>query len=289
MIINKICGIYKILNVIDNNKYIGSSNEIEKREYTHFNNLRNNNHINSKLQEAYNIVGEKNFKFSIIKEVRFPINYNSFNIRKGLEIIEQAFVDYLDPEYNICKKIVSSRLGVKHSEEAKNKMSESHKGKILSRDHIEKIRKANTGKSCKYKGIKKDRSIIEKIILKINKKVDQYSINGEYIKSYISIKQASEITNIIPQNISACCNNITKIAGNYIWKFSRNENNKIEPYIRSTAKQILQFKDNTLIKEYNSILEASKILECDKSAISRCLNGKSKTSMGFLWKFKDKN
>ena len=62
------------------------------------------------------------------------------------------------------------------------------------------------------------------------------------------------------------------------------ENKPIE-----TKKYVLQFeKDGTFVKEWKSILEASKWLGCSKNAIISCCNGISKTSMGYIWRYKDK-
>lgn len=46
-------------------------------------------------------------------------------------------------------------------------------------------------------------------------------------------------------------------------------------------------KTNKIINIYNSIHDASKDVGVTVQAISRCANGKSKTSAGFKWKFVD--
>ncbi len=62
------CGIYKIENLIDGKIYIGSSVNIENREYKHFWMLNKNIHDNNHLQNIFNKIGRKNFKFEIIEE-----------------------------------------------------------------------------------------------------------------------------------------------------------------------------------------------------------------------------
>lgn len=44
-------------------------------------------------------------------------------------------------------------------------------------------------------------------------------------------------------------------------------------------------ESNNILKMYNSISEASEDMEITIQAISRCLNGRSKTSKGYKWKF----
>ena len=62
------CGIYKIENLIDGKTYIGSSVNLESREYKYFWMLERGSHDNIHLQNSYNKFGKVNFKFTIIEE-----------------------------------------------------------------------------------------------------------------------------------------------------------------------------------------------------------------------------
>jgi group I intron endonuclease len=56
------------------------------------------------------------------------------------------------------------------------------------------------------------------------------------------------------------------------------------------SKSIQQFTlDNILIREWDSLNHASKTLNIDITGISKCANGKFKSSYGFIWKFKKLN
>ena len=70
------------------------------------------------MQRAWNKHGEQNFLFEIVEEVQE---------RENLIETEQFYLEALRPEYNICKT-AGSTLGLKFTEEAKQKMSESRKG-----------------------------------------------------------------------------------------------------------------------------------------------------------------
>ena len=64
-----ICGIYKIINRINNKVYIGKSVDIlNKRWRSHKNSLNNGTHINTHLQNAWNKYGSENFDFLVILE-----------------------------------------------------------------------------------------------------------------------------------------------------------------------------------------------------------------------------
>lgn len=69
----KICGIYKITNLVNNKVYIGQSIDVESRFYAHLYMLRNQVHYNSHLQNTWDKYGENNFKFEIIEECRYEL------------------------------------------------------------------------------------------------------------------------------------------------------------------------------------------------------------------------
>lgn len=61
-------GVYKIVNIVDNKIYVGSSNNIERRTLEHFASLRRNKHCNHYLQFAFNKHGKEVFEFHILEE-----------------------------------------------------------------------------------------------------------------------------------------------------------------------------------------------------------------------------
>lgn len=52
------------------------------------------------------------------------------------------------------------------------------------------------------------------------KKVKQYDLHGNFIKTWGSIKEAAKGTNSYRANISSCCRGKTKTTGGYIWKYA---------------------------------------------------------------------
>ena len=51
------------------------------------------------------------------------------------------------------------------------------------------------------------------------KKINQYDLNGNFIKQWCSIKEAGETLNICKSNISLCLTNKYKSAGGFIWRY----------------------------------------------------------------------
>jgi len=64
---------------------------------------------------------------------------------------------------------------------------------------------------------------IQERLKKQCKPVDKFNINGNYIESYQSIKEAGEKNKIFPQNINKCCKGKQKTAGGFIWKYKKEE------------------------------------------------------------------
>ena len=124
-------GIYSIINLVNNNIYIGSSVDIRKRMLSHFRVLRTGKHRNSHLQHAYNKYGEDKFQFSTIEVVD----------KNSLIYKEQCWIDFFNPEYNIIRRadrskftdehkrnLSISHIGNRHSEESKIKIGLASKG-----------------------------------------------------------------------------------------------------------------------------------------------------------------
>jgi group I intron endonuclease len=178
---NRLKVIYKIKNITNNKIYIGSAIDFNSRVRVHKFQLRNNKHHSKYLQRAWNKYGENSIEFEIIEIV---------NDENKLILKEQFWIDLLKPEYNICK-IAGSLLGTKRAKEQKLKMS-----KPRSKQAKENIKKG----------------IVSRI------KVEQYSKENIYIKTYSSILEAKEKTGA--QHINHVLKNKRKTSGGFIWKYT---------------------------------------------------------------------
>lgn len=105
-------GIYAIVNTINDKHYVVSAVNFKIRRRLHFNELKRNEHKNSKLQNFWNKNWSFNFIFIILEYCK----------PDQLIECEQYWIDKLKPEYNILK-IAGSVLGHKHDDETRAKMS----------------------------------------------------------------------------------------------------------------------------------------------------------------------
>lgn len=85
-------GIYKIINLINQKIYVGSTKNFNNRKRDHFNTLKNKKHCNKHLQRAYDKYGKESFIFEILE-------YCEINI---LLEREKYYFELLKPEYNIA-------------------------------------------------------------------------------------------------------------------------------------------------------------------------------------------
>lgn len=118
----KISGIYAIICLSNNKKYVGSSANIERRWGEHRAKLRYNNHGNPHLQNAWNLYGENQFNFQIIELVEPEMLLDIE--QKYLNDLQENKSDY----YNINPNS-AARLGAKHTDATRKKMSLAKSGK----------------------------------------------------------------------------------------------------------------------------------------------------------------
>lgn len=85
--LSKSAGIYRVINSINGKFYIGSSKNLAKRWWEHRKFLRLGTHVNSHLQNSWNLYGELAFKFEVLQEEPSAIS------RLELQSLEQAYLD----------------------------------------------------------------------------------------------------------------------------------------------------------------------------------------------------
>ncbi len=117
------------------------------------------------------------------------------------------------------------------------------------------------------------------------RKVSQYDISGNFIRTFDSIKEAASY-GFRKSNIQDCCVGRLKSSKGFIWRYY--EDPPPEIYKNKSVRSILQFTIlGEFIKEWDSIIMASKELKIGGNCIVTCCKGKYKSSGGFIWKYKD--
>lgn len=142
-------GIYKITCLDNGRFYVGSAVNFRNRCSAHKSHLINGTHRNKPLQNAWDRYGQDSFIFEIMEEVP----------KERLLVAEQEYLDKMQPferrGYNILKT-AGSLYGHKHSNESRKKMSSSAK---------------NRKSPSRFT------------------RVDQFTVDGEYLKTWDTIKE----------------------------------------------------------------------------------------------------
>lgn len=239
--------VYETLNLINGKKYIGVSITENKSD----------NYLGSGvlLKQAIKKYGKKNFKKTIIK---------IFNNEKEAREYERLIIEKLnaidsDDYYNL---VVGGYGGgvKKHSvnEETRKKISDSHKGKKLSREQV----------------------------INMAKPTLQYDLDGSFIKEYETKADAEKI---IGCSMTKLVGDKTVYIKGYLWKYKNNFIElTIEPYIKikekhkksasiksaklSEKKIINLIKDRELGYTYKKLSMKYKI---SVSCVCEIINGKT--------------
>lgn len=122
-------------------------------------------------------------------------------------------------------------------------------------------------------------------------KVDCYSLDGKYIKTYTSIGIAAKELGHIDKNgkgmtskICNCCNGLKRTAYGFVWRYNGESFDKYNVKPKQKHTIINQYSiDNKFINTFNSMVEANNLTHVSKTGITNCCRKKNKTSGGYKW------
>lgn len=314
-----ICGIYQVKNKINGKIYIGQSIDIERRWSQH--KYGKGSLI---LRNAIKKYGLENFDFSILEKIEF-INKKETSLI--LTTLEEKYLKEYEPfirenGYNInktSKPNISEKRGGNFGELiSKIKIENNHCGKSviqysLSGEFIKKWKSAaeieretgykaeNISASCLKKNYTyksyiwhfENDSITNEFIEKIKKihnhpNVQQYSLKGELLNEFNSLKEASEKTLINFKLIYDVCCGRRKTTNGFIWKFN-NELLILNNHINDKDKSIKQYDiNNNLIHIWDNVKQAINVLSLSKYAakpIYKCCNKEISQYLGYNWEW----
>lgn len=226
---------------------------------------------------------------------------NTFEIAETLNIDQQTVTRYLKGSFNISQEEINqhrinnlynysdeellqywnSGLGIYqiHKKYGGNTIKQRLISLGIKEDEIDARSKEIKAEQCRINQQKKT---------KVFEKIYQFSLEGQYIQNYNSIKEAAENTGTQPSSISHCCNNDYNSANGYIWSYTNNLQdiqNKIDKLQKTNKRKVYQYtKDNIFVKEYESIADAARAVGLKSySSIANILDNPNRSSKGFRW------
>lgn len=117
------------------------------------------------------------------------------------------------------------------------------------------------------------------------KQINQYDINGNFIKTWDSAYQIQQILGIEGKSVGYVCNYRSKTAGGYVWRYVDESNIHGVERQPCVSRKVGQFDfDGNLIATYDSIKQAHQSTNINRSNINSCVNGKAKSAGGYIWK-----
>lgn len=245
-------GIYRWVNLINNNSYIGSSIDLKERftSYFNLNHLKNNNSMSICL--ALIKYGYSNFSLEILEYCSPKERFNR----------EFYYISMCNPEYNRLKIIntMPSRVSSIHSEETKSKISINNPNRleIVVKDVL-------TSLETRFDSINK----AEKALGLARGQISQYfnknqikPLRKRYFlrKETENLRWKSEEAYTIPENIKS--------------------------YTSSIKIEVLNLKANTLTT-YSSIRETARRLNIAHSTVSKYIKSNKKYLNQYIFKKKD--
>ena len=324
--LNVVCGIYEILNTINNKKYIGQSKDIHTRWTIHRYELRKNNHHNEYLQRAWNKYGENAFQFNILEicpqnmlddrecyyihlynTVHRDCGYNlkpggngsnpSLEARKNMSEAQLArWTEEFRQEWSLKYTGENNPFyGKHHTEETGQKISEANRRRVWTEESRKKISESSKGRISPNFGKSTPQDVKDKISESLKgrpstkkKAVVQLTKNGQYVETFDSLTKASSQTGVPINRISRCCLGHSDSAGGYLWLFQDEYDEKNNyVYKDKKLKPVIQLDFNGFfIAEHDSIKEAQNATGINATTIGACCNGRRKNAGSFIWVFK---
>lgn len=319
--LKKSSGIYKIINILNDKIYIGSTESFKIRFNKHIGALRNKRHHSPHLQNFYNKYGEGCLKFQIVEIV---------DESKLIER-EQYYLDTLKPfgenGFN-CSPTAGSVRGFKRGEEYSAKVSILRGKSIASFDkdgnlvksypshffakkdgfNANCINRVLNGERGTYRNLwwkcidEEEGGISLPLDFKDNfnrvrrRRVGMFSKEGELIEEFESIKDACEKYGLSEVSVRSACGGFIKYFNDCSWRFISGETRRsvmkgkkrtleVREKIRESHRRyVYQLDENGLIFDiYKGTCEAAKLNNFNRDNINTACR-KNIPYKGFFWK-----
>lgn len=315
--------IYKIWNDVNDKVYIGQTiTSVENRFSSHKScakNLKYKNHI----YNAIRLIGIEHF---FIKEEYKVENEDKLIMRKKLDEMEKYYIkkykdlnielynmtnggDHIDEgyfnkpiiQYSLDGSIVCKYNSIVEAAR-QNNISSSTIGGCCNKSHF-----TSMGYIWRFQDdllTLDDLNVISTHgnSFRVKKKVSQYSLEGNFIRTYDSISDAARDNNISQGDICSCCKNKIRFAGSYIWRYSdedidtycyfdrKTRSESLAEFNKSKRKAIEQRDKVTgeLLNTFDSMKQgALAIGKSNPSPISHCCLHLTSSAYNYHWCYKD--
>ena len=121
--------------------------------------------------------------------------------------------------------------------------------------------------------------------------VDEYDLEGKYIKTYESLKEAAQEKQIPWQAISQCIRKEIEYYKDRVYVYSGEPFSKPKKIIKTHGRKIAQYDlDGNFIQEFQSANQAARAIGKNSNAgrnIRSACSGSRKSAYGYRWEYLD--
>lgn len=294
---NTLSGVYTISCSESPKIYIGSTECFKKRFNNHVKELRNNTHGNKKLQNSWNLHGEKSFSFEEAEECSFSIETTKKDKRDILFSMEQYYLDLILKANHNDKYFVEFAYNVNRKAEGGGTVERAVSVFDLDMNFIEEFVSpiAASKKYGRHAGIVgccngKLGRVVDKIFrysdnINIDFKykerktgytrkdaipIFQYSLSGDFIQEWRCAQEVYNKLDINWANISKVLKGEYQMCGGFMWKYEKFD--KIESYKSKIISYDLYDLADNFIKNFTSCKEIADSLGVEKYIIHSGVN-----------------
>ena len=153
----------------------------------------------------------------------------------------------------------------------------NHKDEVKINNDVDNLEWCSLEYNVNYGSSTKRRAV------KMGKPIYTYSLKGEYLATFFSIREAERVTGVKRQTIGAVINK-NKTAGEMFWRTCMSDN--IEAIIPKNHRlHIVQYDmQNKKIASYNSAHDAERKTGVKHEYICKCIRGIKESCGGFIWR-----
>ena len=156
----------------------------------------------------------------------------------------------------------------------------------------------NIGDKISFKFPESDEVVKKK---KEVRKINKYTLDGEYLETYDSFSEAAEANGVLDGSVRSCCNRKTKTCGGFIYRFADDDKPVVmkgkvassQEISRSGRREYRKVNQYTLggkfVRTYNSVVEAALFMGVFASGVRACCNGKSSRCGDYVYVYTDED
>lgn len=286
-------GIYKIQNLVNGKIYIGQSVHIQARFSQHKREAKNGN--TRPLYNAIRKYGIENFSFEIIeecskemlneREIYWIKKYNSFH--SGYNLTPGGSEPY-KVDIDLIYSLWDNGKSAKEIAEIANVGKTSVYNYLCDYPNYSVTESNRRGGKLAYETAVKSGNIKYRLNSEPNSiSIIQYTLSGEYIKSWFSQNQIERELGIDSDLIGRVLNGKQKQAGGFQWKRTGEEPKDLTKEVRCRLGVIQYDLDGNEINRFPSVKAAAIAMKCDPKNISRVCKKENnrKTACGYKWEY----